>query len=176
MYRNDWDAAVARATALEAELRQAQQSQSQDHQQIAALTVQLQGARAELARLQSGMPQQAPYAQNPYGQSPYGMGGMPGMYQQMPVFMYPNRGGTILVLGILSLVVCAIMGPIAWSMGNEELRRIDAGQAPPDGRGNASAGKICGIISSVLMIGMVVLMVFAFLSPSLLFFGISVGM
>jgi hypothetical protein len=158
MYRNDWDAAVARATALEAELRQAQQAQSQDHQQIAALTAQLQAARAELARLQSGGPQQMPMG-NPYAQ-PYGH---PGMYQQMASYMYPNRGGTVLVLGILSLVVCAIMGPIAWSMGNEEIRRIDAGQAPPDGRGNANAGKICGIISSVLMIGMVVLMVFAFI-------------
>ena len=64
--------------------------------------------------------------------------------------MYPSRGGTILVLGILSLVVCSILGPIAWSMGNEEQRRIAAGQAPPDG--NVSAGRICGMISSILLI------------------------
>jgi hypothetical protein len=159
MYRNDWDAAVARATALEAELRQAQTAQSQDHQQIASLTAQLQQARSELARLQSGVPQMQP--QNPYGQQGYGQ---PGPYgYAMPSYVYPNRGGTVLVLGILSLVVCSIMGPIAWSMGSEELRRIDAGQAPPDGRGNANAGKICGIISSVLMIVMVVFVVFAFI-------------
>jgi hypothetical protein len=161
MYRNDWDAAVARATALEGELRQAQAAQSQDHQQIAALTAQLQQARSELARLQSGMPQAPnPYAQQGFGQQPYGQ--MPYGYA-MPSYVYPNRGGTVLVLGILSLVVCSIMGPIAWSMGSEELRRIDAGQAPPDGRGNANAGKICGIISSILMIVMVVFVVFAFI-------------
>jgi len=84
-------------------------------------------------------PQYNPYAP-PGGYSPYGQ----------PQYMYPSRGGTILVLGILSLVVCSILGPIAWSMGNEEMRRIQAGQAPPDG--NVSAGRICGMISSILLI------------------------
>ena len=65
-------------------------------------------------------------------------------------YMYPSRGSTILVLGILSLVVCSILGPIAWSMGNEEMRRIAAGQAPPDG--NVTAGRVCGMISSILLI------------------------
>jgi hypothetical protein len=73
------------------------------------------------------------------GYSPYGQS-----------YMYPSRGGTILVLGILSLVVCSLLGPIAWSMGNEEQRRIAAGEAPPDG--NVSAGRICGMISSILLI------------------------
>ncbi|HUS33455.1 MAG TPA: hypothetical protein VMZ53_33365 [Kofleriaceae bacterium] len=80
----------------------------------------------------SGYPQQPAMA--PYGGS----------------YIYPSRGSTILVLGILSLVVCSILGPIAWSMGNEEQRRIAAGQAPPDG--NVSAGRICGMISSILLI------------------------
>ena len=80
---------------------------------------------------------------------PYGAPAPYGAYGQ-PQYMYPSRGGTILVLGILSLVVCSILGPIAWSMGNEEQRRIAAGQAPPDG--NVSAGRICGMISSILLI------------------------
>ena len=147
MYRNDWDAAVARATALEAQLRQAQQAQVQDHQQIAALTAQLQAARAELARLQSGMPQM------------YAPQMMPG-YNPYQSFAYPERGGTILVMGILSLVVCSILGPIAWSMGSEELRRIDSGQTSPQQRGSAQAGRICGIISSVLLIFAVIMIVF----------------
>jgi len=73
-------------------------------------------------------------------------------------YMYPSRGTTILVLGILSLVICSILGPIAWSMGNEENRRIAAGQAPPDS--NAAAGRICGMIASILLILSGVLILF----------------
>jgi hypothetical protein len=60
------------------------------------------------------------------------------------------------------------MGPIAWSMGNEELRRIDAGQASPMGRGSVTAGRICGIIatSCLLIGGFFMLVVFALASGS----------
>jgi len=73
--------------------------------------------------------------------------------------MYPSRGTTILVLGILSLVICSVLGPIAWSMGNEENRRIAAGQAPPDS--NVAAGRICGMIASILLILSAVFILFA---------------
>ena len=63
-----------------------------------------------------------------------------------------SQATTILVLGILSLVVCQILGPIAWVMGNNELAGIDAGRRPPQNRGTAQAGRILGIISTVLMI------------------------
>src|SRR5207244_7789595 len=40
----------------------------------------------------------------------------------------PHRGSTVLVLGILSLIVCApVLGPIAWSMGHTDLQEIRAG-------------------------------------------------
>ena len=51
MYRNEWDAAVARASALEQQLRDAQSGQQADAATIANLTQQLQQANAELARL-----------------------------------------------------------------------------------------------------------------------------
>lgn len=76
---------------------------------------------------------------------------------------YPedSQATTILVLGILSLVVCQILGPIAWVMGNTEIAGIDAGRRPPQNRGTAQAGRILGIISTVLMIiGVVFLFVF----------------
>ena len=76
---------------------------------------------------------------------------------------YPedSQATTVLVLGILSLVVCQILGPIAWVMGNTELAGIDAGRRPPQNRGTAQAGRILGIISTVLMIiGVVFLFVF----------------
>lgn len=75
--------------------------------------------------------------------SPYGWGA--------PPRDHPN-GTTVLVLGILSLVACGVLGPIAWGMGNTALREMDA---QPDvvwgNRGNVTAGRICGIIGTVLL-------------------------
>ncbi len=73
-----------------------------------------------------------------------------------------SQATTVLVLGILSLVLCQILGPIAWVMGNKELAGIDAGSRPPQNRGTAQAGRILGIISTVLMIIGIALL-FAFL-------------
>ena len=75
-----------------------------------------------------------------------------------------SQATTVLVLGILSLVLCQVLGPIAWVMGNNELAGIDAGRRPPQNRGTAQAGRILGIISTVLMIiGVVFLIVFLFI-------------
>ncbi len=64
--------------------------------------------------------------------------------------MKPHRGALILVLGILSLVVCGVLGIPAWVMGNKDLREIDAGAMDPAGRGNTNAGRICGMIGTIL--------------------------
>jgi hypothetical protein len=72
----------------------------------------------------------------------------------MPMGYEPPRSSnatTILVLGILSLVVCAVMGPIAWWMGKSELSQMDAGLISNQDRGTVNAGYICGIIGTVLM-------------------------
>ncbi|MEU6781827.1 DUF4190 domain-containing protein [Nonomuraea angiospora] len=71
------------------------------------------------------------------------------------------QGTTILVLGILSLVVCTFIGPFAWSMGTRALREIDESGYYYENRGMVQAGRICGIVSSILMMvtfGFVVLM------------------
>ncbi|NIP27419.1 MAG: DUF4190 domain-containing protein [Phycisphaerae bacterium] len=69
----------------------------------------------------------------------------------------PHRGVVVLVLGILGLVVCFICGIIAWVMGNNDLRQMDAGSMDPSGRGLTQAGKICGMISCILaIIGIVI--------------------
>ena len=75
--------------------------------------------------------------------------------------MYPeaSQATTILVLGILSIVVCQILGPFAWVMGNKELLAIDEGRRPPENRGNANAGRICGIIGTVLLVLSIVALV-----------------
>ena len=63
----------------------------------------------------------------------------------------PHRGTTILVLGILGLVVCQVCGIIAWVMANKDIPKMSAGTMDPVGLGNAKAGKICGIISVVIL-------------------------
>jgi hypothetical protein len=66
--------------------------------------------------------------------------------------MRPHRGVLVLVFGILGLVCCMIFGIVAWVMGSSDLREMDAGRMDPSGRGLTQAGKICGIISVVLLI------------------------
>ena len=71
-----------------------------------------------------------------------------------PVQDHP-KATTILILGILSLVVCGILGPFAWSMGNRALREIDASQrtqAPLGGRSSVNAGRILGMIATILLV------------------------
>jgi hypothetical protein len=66
--------------------------------------------------------------------------------------MKPHRGTIILVLGILSLIICAPLGIAAWIMGSGDLKEIDGGTMDPAGRSLTQAGKICGIIATILMI------------------------
>lgn len=71
--------------------------------------------------------------------------------------MKPHRATTVLVLGILSLVVCAPLGIAAWIMGNRDLREMSSGLMDPSGRDSTSAGRVCGIIGTVLFIVSIVI-------------------
>ena len=64
--------------------------------------------------------------------------------------MKPHRGTVVLVLGILGLVLCAPLGIAAWVMGSGDMREMDAGTMDPAGRGTTQAGKICGMIGTIL--------------------------
>jgi hypothetical protein len=128
MYRDDLAATHARVEQLQRELTAASSQGAEDKQRIAALTAQLTQMQQTLHRLQV---------------SPATPGYM---------MTRPSRATTVLTLGILSLVLCSALGPIAWSMGSEEIRRIDAGMTMPDGRGYASAGRICGMIATGLLV------------------------
>jgi len=77
--------------------------------------------------------------------------------------MKPHRGTLILVLGILSLVVCSPLGIAAWVMGSGDLKEMDAGTMDPSGRGITQAGKICGIIGTILLIVGVIIMALFFM-------------
>lgn len=65
-------------------------------------------------------------------------------------FVKEHRGGLILALGILSWVVCCLCGMAAWSMGNNDLKEMDAGVMDPSGRSLTQAGRIVGMISVIL--------------------------
>jgi hypothetical protein len=58
---------------------------------------------------------------------------------------------TALVLGILGVVCCGFLAPFAWYVGQSELRAIREGRSPAAGEGLAMAGKILGIIGTILL-------------------------
>ena len=66
----------------------------------------------------------------------------------------PVNGSTYLVMGILSLVLCPLLGPVAWSMSSNALSVLDRYEAETGDisqRGLVVAGRICGIIGTVLL-------------------------
>lgn len=78
---------------------------------------------------------------------------MPPPYAQQTVAgAAPHRGTLILVLGIISLVVCAPVGIFAWLMGRGDLNKMKVGAMDPSGKGLTQGGMICGIIATVLMV------------------------
>ena len=62
------------------------------------------------------------------------------------------QGTTILVLGILSLVICQLIGPFAWYMGNKAIKEIDGQPGRYTNRGSVQAGRICGAIATIFMV------------------------
>ncbi|MGH8928910.1 MAG: DUF4190 domain-containing protein [Acidimicrobiia bacterium] len=85
---------------------------------------------------------------------------------------YPeqSQASTVLVLGILSIVVCQILGPFAWKMGHDELNAISEGRRPPEGQGLAQAGKICGIVGTAFL-GLAIIFLLFWLVALLFGFG-----
>ncbi|KQY60146.1 hypothetical protein ASD11_11715 [Aeromicrobium sp. Root495] len=59
---------------------------------------------------------------------------------------------TVLVLGILGIVLCGVLAPIAWFMGTRVLREIDADPGLLDGRGEVNAGRILGIVGTAMLV------------------------
>jgi len=75
--------------------------------------------------------------------------------------MRPHRGVLILVLGILGLLMCGIFTGIpAWVMGSSDLKDMAAGTMDPSGRGTTQAGKILGMIATILgALGLVIFII-----------------
>ena len=82
---------------------------------------------------------------------------------------YPeaSQAQTVFILGILGIVICGVLGPIAWIMGNTEIGAIEAGRRPPDGLSNAKTGRTLGMIATILMaVGIGIIIVVAITSAA----------
>ncbi|MGI8938887.1 MAG: hypothetical protein ACR2JF_11895 [Iamia sp.] len=86
---------------------------------------------------------QPAYGQPGYGYPGYGYGGPP--QEEHP------QGTIVLIFGILGIVACQVLSPIAWVMGNRTLAEIDAAPGRYSNRSLVNAGRICGIVGSVLL-------------------------
>jgi hypothetical protein len=62
----------------------------------------------------------------------------------------PHRGSKVLIFGVLGMVVCFPFGIAAWVMGTADLKRMQAGEMDPGGRGVTTAGKIVGTVATFL--------------------------
>jgi hypothetical protein len=69
----------------------------------------------------------------------------------------PHRGQLILIFGIVSLAslaICGVLGLpfaiIAWVLGHRDMQKMDQGVMDPEGRGITQAGKICGMIGTII--------------------------
>ena len=100
-----------------------------------------------------GQQQYQQYGQAPYGQQPQAP------YSYAPQLPPHPSANTAMVLGIIALAGIAMCGgitlvlsPFAWGIGSRAVREIDASQGTYGGRGAAQAGKIMGIVGTILLI------------------------
>jgi len=71
----------------------------------------------------------------------------------------PHRGVLILVLGILSLMVCGVVGIAAWMMGKSDLEKMRLGQMDKEGESMTKVGYILGIVGTILFLLQILLAV-----------------
>lgn len=99
-----------------------------------------------------------------YGQSagyqPYGyehgyQGQRPGYYGVPPNHPQSTMALTLGLVGLIGTMLCllpAVVGPFAWYIGAKAKKEIDASGGQLGGRGQAVAGYVLGIITSVLLV------------------------
>ncbi len=75
----------------------------------------------------------------------------PSGYGYQPVPNHP-RATVAMVLGIVSLVCCGLLGPVALVMGRKAVAEIDGSGGMMGGRGQAQAGWICGLIATIFLV------------------------
>ena len=84
---------------------------------------------------------------NPFADAGRGAGVRPGFEPE------PHRGGLILGLGLAGLLVtCPLLSLLAWILGNHDLRKMREGRMDPSGMGLTEAGRIIGMLLTLLWI------------------------
>lgn len=61
-----------------------------------------------------------------------------------------SQGTTIFVLGLLGLILCQVLAPIAWIMGNGYIQQCALEGVEPEGLG--VAGRVMGMIGTALVV------------------------
>lgn len=67
-----------------------------------------------------------------------------------PAQLQHPQGTVVLVLGILSVTVLQLLGPVAWIMGHRALREINTSGQAYANRSSVQAGMIMGIVGTVM--------------------------
>lgn len=84
-----------------------------------------------------------------YGYGGQGYGGQG--YGGYPVSREHPQGTTILVLGICGWLLCGLLAPAAWIMGNTAIKEIDRNPAAYSNRGIVQTGRILGMVYTLLV-------------------------
>jgi uncharacterized membrane protein YjgN (DUF898 family) len=82
-------------------------------------------------------------------------------FPETPAYPEQSQATTALVLGILGIVCCQVLAPVAWIMANNEMEGIRAGRRNPTNEGTSNAARIIGIVGTVLLAIGVVFLIFA---------------
>lgn len=92
-------------------------------------------------------------------------------YPQYAVPQKHSKATTAMVLGIVSVaggLLCylpLLLAPFAWFTGTKAVRDIDESRGALGGRGEANAGKVLGIIGTVILaLGLALIVLFVVLS------------
>ncbi|WP_067654098.1 DUF4190 domain-containing protein [Nocardia harenae] len=89
----------------------------------------------------------------------------PAGYPQQPYFRPPDhpQATAIVIVGVLGLVLCQFLAPVALVMGRKALAEIDNSGGAVGGRSTVLAGYICGIIGTVILVLTILVIIAAFL-------------
>ena len=116
-YRDDHEAGLHRADALEVELADLRRQKQQDAAEIQALEEKLRNERLGLKR-----------------------GGR------------KAKSELVIVLGILSIAILPLLGPLAWWLANRELEAVTAGSVDSGKVRTLEAGRAFGIAGTILLV------------------------
>jgi hypothetical protein len=97
--------------------------------------------------------------QPPYGPASYGPPSGQIQFQPAGPTVEHPQATLAFVLGLLSVIGLTILGPFGWYYGNKVVNEIDRDPRAYNNRGLAMAGKVLGIIGTVMLALIVVLVV-----------------